>query len=730
MLAAAAGQAAGNAEAETSGSSPPPAGAVTTPAPYGGGMRRSPRAAGGAVVGPVEDTPPILAAGAADTEADEKGTWALGARRESPRLEAKARDTQSDVNAQMMQHAPNGAAEQRGAAQPKTARAARAEAAREIADLLADDESEFKLYASNPDGLREMVISAAEARDAGIPHGTANADEWGFGWARKFGEATGTRWMRPRAASSAFDAMRETYFAVCLLVWVAQMMSPSARRRAAGYGEAKPTSALLALYAFMRVMRDCGRYVPDMATARGVLKGVSMQYKSRWGDEAFVPDRKWPFTNAALLAMVRAIMTSPLLTWPNTLRLAMVTAFCCAMSTGIRKDEWTESFKGDTLMRRGNFTWVDENGRDLPSTPQVVRSRKRGHMLRGRSAASKCDRLNVEWGAKDMWFRYDESNPLNFAWRWQQWELQCPCPADERHRWPAFSPEGNWKPFDGKFADTLLRALLRCVMSEEDASHYSWHSARVTIATMLNKLRGKEIARDEIEGVIQALVRWKTPEAMRIYAKMDPQVYANYVDLATSGRDVSAPYTGAPPEVDPEHVFPEISGAAEAMTTEARAAAQTTSKKRAAERAPEETDGGRSRKARRPAPPTGGTAARAPAAEEPAEYDFGDGRSASSLGADSWGATALELRVHASFWGSTPREGTWRWSSDEYHDCVVAGYVGRYEFDDGKVSTYTYAIEHETYHYPMRHSAVADAIRDEATRRRLRRAPPPRVQRA
>ena len=98
--------------------------------------------------------------------------------------------------------------------------------------------------------------------------------------------------------------------------------------------------------------------------------------------------------------------------------------------------------------------------------------------------------------------------------------------------------------------------------------------------------------------------------------------------------------------------------------------------------------------------------------------------------ADSWGATALELRVHASFWGSTPREGTWRWSSDEYHDCVVAGYVGRYEFDDGKVSSYTYAIEHETYHYPMRHSAVADAIRDEATRRRLRRAPPPRVQRA
>ena len=39
-----------------------------------------------------------------------------------------------------------------------------------------------------------------------------------------------------------------------------------------------------------------------------------------------------------------------------------------------------------------------------------------------------------------MWFRYDDQNPLNFAWRWRQWEEAHPCPASERARtWPAFS---------------------------------------------------------------------------------------------------------------------------------------------------------------------------------------------------------------------------------------------------------------------------------------------------
>lgn len=40
-------------------------------------------------------------------------------------------------------------------------------------------------------------------------------------------------------------------------------------------------SSALEIYAYRRVMRDCGRYLPDMA--RGVLKGLCARYKIRWG---------------------------------------------------------------------------------------------------------------------------------------------------------------------------------------------------------------------------------------------------------------------------------------------------------------------------------------------------------------------------------------------------------------------------------------------------------------
>ena len=169
-------------------------------------------------------------------------------------------------------------------------------------------------------------------------------------------------------------------------------------------------------------------------------------------------------------------------------------------------------------MRRANFTWVDARGTPLPSSPEVLASRKNGDLLRGRSAPSKCDRLNIEWGSRDMWFRYDDKNPLNFAYQWCQWEQIAPCPESERQRWPAFSPTGDDRPFTGARADALLNVILPLVMPAAEAALRSWHACRVTLATNLFARRSGDVARDEIEGVIQTLCRWKTPEAMRLYA--------------------------------------------------------------------------------------------------------------------------------------------------------------------------------------------------------------------
>jgi len=74
-------------------------------------------------------------------------------------------------------------------------------------------------------------------------------------------QRAGARTIRPSALATVTAACRflrrphahatplcEVWFAILALVWTAQMIAPSARRRSAGYGQGMPTSALLALY--------------------------------------------------------------------------------------------------------------------------------------------------------------------------------------------------------------------------------------------------------------------------------------------------------------------------------------------------------------------------------------------------------------------------------------------------------------------------------------------------
>ena len=64
----------------------------------------------------------------------------------------------------------------------------------------------------------------------------------------------------------------------------------------------------------------------------------------------------------------------------------------------------------------------------------------------------------------------------------------------------------------------------------------------------------------------------------------------------------------------------------------------------------------------------------------------------------------------------------------QYSACIVVAYIGDYRFPGTQRSSkHTYVIECEGFHYPVRHSAVAGAIEDGATRRRIQKAGPPRL---
>ena len=191
----------------------------------------------------------------------------------------------------------------------------------------------------------------------------------------------------------------------------------------------------------------------------------------------------------------------------------------------MRRDEWTKTFPADcSYMRRSNFAWFDGAEEIIPTSAGLSHIRK-GCYLRGISAPSKCDRDNLEWGAKHMWFLVDMDNPLNFASKYLEYEVTHPCPPGDRAQWAAFSPTGGAKPFAYAKAASLLASLLSVLNS----TARTWHAFRVTLACAIF---GTGLANKE--ALAQALLRWKSPASVAIYAKMTPSDYASSVERSIS----------------------------------------------------------------------------------------------------------------------------------------------------------------------------------------------------
>jgi len=390
--------------------------------------------------------------------------------------------------------------------------------------------------------------------------------------------------MQPREALDQQSATRSRVFFAGALMWIAAHMKPAARTQAristgtakGGIEEAQPGSALGAIYAFRRVMIDCGRYVAPLQGVARILRGLCNRYKKMWGADALVPQRRQPFSLAQLRGMAAALVAQQVAGWSPTLHLAFLTMLCCCLSTGVRLHELV----AEECYKRANFVWLDRvTGLELPNTVETSRSRCNGDLLRGRSVESKCDPNNVVWGSRFMWFKYDDTNPLNFAWRWSQWEAEFPAPEADRHAWPAFSPTGDRARFGWAQATAFLVTLMTLVIGPAEALLHSFHAIRVTIATCLLAMKSPDGSQAVSDGSIQMFVRWKTAESMRIYARLAPEAYADSIDIAT--RTDAAPHRGAAlPSIGPEEVIEQLEEAINLLSLDER-------RRRRSEEAPE-----------------------------------------------------------------------------------------------------------------------------------------------
>jgi hypothetical protein len=179
---------------------------------------------------------------------------------------------------------------------------------------------------------------------------------------------------------------------------------------------------------------------------------------------------------------------------------------------------------------------------------------RKGDKLRGKSAPSKCDRTNACWGAKDMWFELDPGSELNFANDWVAFEISNPCPQPMRGTTPAFSPTEDARPL----TTALLHAQHKELLTAADpTAEHTFHDWRARLAQAL-------VNAECSDAVVQAALRWKSPQSIQAYAGLPPSQYAAMVEAA-AWRDAATPSTRTVPIYDPSEACAQMDNTIKAL---------------------------------------------------------------------------------------------------------------------------------------------------------------------
>ena len=239
---------------------------------------------------------------------------------------------------------------------------------------------------------------------------------------------------------------------------------------------------------------------------------------------------------------------------------------------------------------------------------------------------------------------------------------------------------------------------MRCAIGKDEANRRAWHSIRVTVATALSTRRHPD-------GLIQALVCWKTLDAMRLYAKTNRHQYADAVEEVTQ-TDINVTQVRSICDIGPEDVVAKLNTALDALDApdsdvnggSSAVAAQRHRSADATKTAPvaEKTKGrakGRAAGMQRAAPE-----APKPAAS-PSKETLADGTTVQTRTDSIVGHT---VKVPNTFWA---------WGDGHTWCTIVARCVAPYVFADGSRATA----------YVISDGARADAIKGSAVRSLSRR---------
>ena len=207
-----------------------------------------------------------------------------------------------------------------------------------------------------------------------------------------------------------------------------------------------------------------------------------------------------------------------------------------ATSTGFRKADLFQSNETTHYVHWRDLTWIikGQPGRD-PSDDEL-KALQEGDYLAVRPVPSKADQMNMVWGAHPLYLPFHEAN-RNAPAALRDLGLALGPGGRQTDQALFFSQPG--RPVTGVCMAAAMYAAMSRIIGAPRATLFTWHSARISLATHLLKCKVPP-------ATIQAMLRWQTDESLRAYARLSMTESAALLDNAAKATIAAVQSTNLP----------------------------------------------------------------------------------------------------------------------------------------------------------------------------------------
>jgi hypothetical protein len=334
---------------------------------------------------------------------------------------------------------------------------------------------------------------------------------------RKACAALGTpMWRTDVAANTGLDPVghrRELILPALALLHMYARMQPRSKKDPA----ANPRNALNKLYAVAREHKKRGYKMAPFTIAVQVVTGMLRQYVELHGTDSLAPSRKNPLTNVLILAMLRAPWD-----WTSYSLVAFRATVETLAETGMRKGDVSKAHKA-TAFKKGRLTFASLKWRvggivtALPTLTEIL-SITEGDGCWLVFGSLKNDAFGEFFGSKPSWLPFSSvaaRNACRSLAALTTAALRAGLTAATAPLTPLFGPtlgvEWHHDLLDRLFVKALREGA---GLTEAECACFSVHSFRIYLACALYAA-GCPPER------IMAILRWKSEEALLIYARMN-----------------------------------------------------------------------------------------------------------------------------------------------------------------------------------------------------------------